>query len=88
MKRSKDFELVNIADEHLAVPVGEKASTFRGVVTLTEAASFLLAHITEDVNSDDLVSMLVENYEVDIETAQKDVLEFIKQMETIGLFVQ
>ena len=33
------FELVEVAGEHMAVPVGDNAASFKGVVALSEATS-------------------------------------------------
>ena len=42
MKKRSAFQIVDVADEHLAVAVGPDASSFNGVVVLSEPASFLL----------------------------------------------
>ena len=45
MRINSKYELIDVADEHLAVPVDSEVTSFKGVVVLTEAASFLLKNM-------------------------------------------
>lgn len=66
------FELVEMADEHLAVPVGDNASSFKGVVALSEAAFFLLKNLNVQQTKESLLALLINEYEVEDSVAASD----------------
>lgn len=82
---SPGFKLMNIADEHLLIPVGEKAVSFQGVITLTEAAYYLLQFMFEPKSKTDLVNHLVQEFEVDDEIAEADVNVFVTRLLDMGV---
>lgn len=77
MIKNECFEVVTVADEHMAVPIGEEAVSFHGVVALSEAAAFLLNKMDEPRTKEELVDLLCREYDVDRATAEKDVDEII-----------
>ena len=79
MIRNRDFEITNIADEYMAVPVGKESAFFHGVVTLSEPAAFLLKQMTEPRTREELIDLLLEEYETDRATVEA---EFTAIMET------
>lgn len=81
------FEVINIADEYLAVPVGEKTESFQGVVVLSEAAAFLLEHMRINITEDELINLLVDNYDIDKVRASKDLREMLNSLNDIGLII-
>ena len=85
MKMCSGFKIVTIVDEHLVVPVGETAITFKGVVALSEAAYFLLNTLQEPKSKDDLLNSLIEEFEIDEETAREDIDKFINQLLLLGV---
>lgn len=87
MIRNKEFEIVNIAEDYLAIPVGEQATAFHGVVALSEAAAFLLRKLDEPQTAENLVDMLLSEYEVDRATAEKDVESILKTFLDLRLII-
>ena len=85
MKMSESFELVNVADEHLAIPVGNKAGSFKGLVVLDDASAFLLSNMQQSLEIEDLVNLLVKNYDVDREKAYLDIKKMLDKLMKIGL---
>ena len=80
MKMNTSFEIVEIAEEYLAVPTGSLASSYSGLVSLTDATAFLLRNMKEDKTEEDLVRLLIENYEVDPAVAAVDVHNLIPKL--------
>ncbi len=74
------FEIVDIADEHIAVPVGEKAASFQGVVALTDAASFLLNELVTPKSKEELLTLLTREYDVDVSVASNDLDNLISSL--------
>ena len=87
MKLQEGFEIINVADEHLVVPVGKQSETFQGILVLNEAAAYLLSYMKENTTQEKLVRILEEKYAVDREKASKDVKEMIKTLTEVGLLV-
>lgn len=85
MNISDGFELIDIAGEYIAVPVGKRAESFQGVVVLAEAAAFLLEHMKKNMTIDELVELLVNNYDVNRERALIDISEMLKSLKDMGL---
>ena len=75
--RNTNFELIKIADENLAIPIGDEATKFHGVVTLSEPAAFLLNILNRPQSVEDLVENLINEYEVDEVTAERDIKSII-----------
>ena len=82
---SPGFKLMNIADEHILVPIGEKAVSFKGVVTLTEASYYLLTLMKEPKSKGDLADLLVQEFDVDEETAKADIDIFVAKLLDMGV---
>lgn len=85
MRINSKYELIDVADEHLAVPVDSEVTSFKGVVVLTEAASFLLKNMKSSKTKADLVKMLINEFDVDEKTASNDVDLFIQKLENLGM---
>lgn len=85
MIRNKDFEIVRIADENMAVPVGEEATAFHGVVALSESAAFLLNTLDEAHTTNELIDILLKEYDIDMETAKKEIKEIIPKLMELRL---
>ena len=73
MKIHEGFEIVNITDEYLIVPVGKMAEKFRGVVAINEATAFLLSNMKNDTDIENLVSLMVKNYDVEANRVFEDI---------------
>ena len=87
MIKNKDFEIVTIADEYMAVPIGEEAVSFHGVIALSEAAAFLLNNLNEPRTKEDLVGLLCNEYDVDRSTAENDVEEIISKFRDLKVIL-
>lgn len=77
MKRNNDYIKREVAGETLLVPTGAAAREFSGLVTLNELGSFIWEHMDSARDLDDLVNMILEEYEVDAATAKTDAQEFL-----------
>lgn len=84
MLKVKDgFVLRKIGPQTVAVPIGKRTGEIHGVVALTESGALLWEKLTLGAEKEELVSFLLEEYEIDKETALNDVDDFIK-----GLYAQ
>lgn len=79
------FEVIQVADDYMAVPVGEEAQRFNGVVALSEAAAYLLRQMRTPRSREDLVRLLTEEYDVSRETAEHDVDAVVENLTGLGV---
>lgn len=75
----------NIAGENLLIPVGETALKIHGMVTLTESGLLLWDRLQTECSEDDLVGVILGEYDIDEDTARADVKEFLGKLEKLGV---
>jgi hypothetical protein len=86
MKIKEGFMLREVAGQWVVVPLGERVVEFSGIMTLNETGAFLWKKLESGVqNEEELVAALLAEYDVDKETAQRDVSEFISDVNEKGL---
>ncbi len=85
MKKLNEYVLREMADEYILIPVGSSADQFNGIMTLTETAVFIYEHIEDAESFEKLIDMIVNEYEIDRETASQDAEFFINQMLYVGI---
>ncbi|MBO7679764.1 MAG: PqqD family protein, partial [Thermoguttaceae bacterium] len=62
------------------VPFGRAQVDFNGMLTVNAVGAFLVEQLQNDVTEDELVERLTARYEVDAETARKDVSSFLDSL--------
>lgn len=77
MKTSNEFIMREIAGEYVLVPIGKRALTFQSLVTMNEVGALIWEMMEKESDIDQIVSGILDEYEVDEQTARKDVLDFI-----------
>ena len=88
MNLNKNFILRNIAGESILVATGSATQDFNGMITLNEVATFILENIDECETEEVLVEKVLEEFEVDEETARSDVREFLDQAIKFGIILK
>ncbi len=84
MKKNPEFILKEIGNEIVLVPFGNKAVNFNGMVTFNETAKFLWENAVGDFNENSLALCLIEEYDVDMETAIITCRDFIRSLGEVG----
>ena len=87
MTKNKSFEIVEVGDDYIAVPCGEEAASFHGVIVLSEPMAFLFKHLSDNSSANDLVDLLVKEYDVSRSTAEKDVNEILPKLYDLNLIM-
>ena len=81
MKIKEGFILREVAGSYVVVAVGAASKDFRGVIKLNGSGAFLWKVLEkEDKSTEDLVKALLDEYEIDEETAKKDVNDFVDRL--------
>lgn len=82
MKISKEFILREIAGEYILVSVGKTALTFNGLVTVNEVGALIWGMLEKGSDVSTIVNGILDEYDVDEQTATADVLEFISYLKS------
>lgn len=86
MKLKDGFVLEQVGSSYLAVAVGERAETVNALIRLNGSGAFLWRLIAErDMTEDELLSKMLEEYDVAAEIASADIKRFLKQLHDGGL---
>lgn len=86
MKAKKGFNLRNICGQNIIVAEGKENLDFSNIISMNESSALLWKSIQgKEFTSDDLVKILVDNYEVDEATAKKDSDTLVNQWQAAGI---
>lgn len=80
MKIKKDFILRPFSDQYLAMPVGDTAIRSPFMLSLNSTCAYVWELLTEERTYEELLASLTEKYDVDKETAQRDLDGFLKAL--------
>lgn len=88
MQINKDFTIQKVGgSSYVAVPVGKTSIHFHAMVRLNETGAFLWKLMAEkDCTEADLVDAILETYEIDRETAEKDVRAIVEMLREHNIF--
>ena len=85
---NSDYVLREVVGEYILIPTGKLSMTKNGVVTISESAAYLLKKMEGGKTLSQLCDLLLEEYEVDRETALSDVqgmIDSMRQMEIVKI---
>lgn len=85
MKVGKEFVLREIVGDYVIIPTGKTVLSFNGLITVNEIGAFLWNLLQQDVTLEELVKSVLDEYEVDEETAREDIQEFLDTLESGGI---
>ena len=80
MRLNSDYVLREIAGDYVLVPTGEAVAKFNGLFGVSEVGARILELLPECTDEASVVSRIVDEYDIDEETAKKDVEEFIADL--------
>ena len=86
--RIKDgYMLSNVAGKYIVVPIGNEAIDFNGVITTNESGAFLWKCLEKDITEKELLDALLNEYDIEEETALADITDFINKLTEAELLV-
>ena len=82
----KDPNIVfrRIADEVILVPIRQDVADMESIYTLNEVGSFIWEIIESQRSVTQIKELIIAEFEVDPETAEFDLIEFLVQLEAAG----
>ena len=85
MKVRDGFLLREVAGSFVVVPVGKAAVDFGGMMTLNPVGAFVWRALETPTTEAAIVEQVLAAYEVDAQTAQRDVRIYLEKLRAAGL---
>ena len=80
MKIKGRFVIREIAGDTIIVPVGETALHYNGIITINKSAVVLWEALEKGTDTESLIRLLTDRYDVDPDTAAADVADFLDRL--------
>lgn len=88
MKLKYDFSVREIVGEYVMVPLGKGALEFSGMISTSETGALLVEALKQDVTREDLLQKILDEYDVDLPTANGDLDEFLNQLRKLNILIE
>lgn len=85
MKVKKELVLRELAGDYALIPIGSDILKNNGLFSLTETGARIWQLLPETGTERDIVDALLEEYETDRSTLEKDVREFLEQLRELEI---
>jgi hypothetical protein len=83
-KKNPDIVSRKIANEFILVPIRKSVADLESIYTLNEVAAKIWELIDGTVTASQIRDSIVEEFKVDIQEAEKDLITFLQELEVIG----
>ena len=80
LSRSPSVVTRKTGNEYVLVPVANNIADMDSVYTLNETGAFIWEQIDGKKNVSEIIASLTEEYDIDKDTAAKDVIDFVGSM--------
>lgn len=85
MKMKEGFVLRNVMDEYIVMPTGDNIAKFDGAVVLNEVSAFIYKLLEAPMCRDDLLTAVLNEFDVDEATASADLDALLDQFADMGI---
>ncbi len=85
MKIKSGYILRNVAGSYIVVAVGDRVKEFNGIINLNETSAFLWKLLEKGATEEELVTALLDEFDVAEEVAKSDVKTFIENLKGANL---
>ena len=85
MKAKYSFDIMELDDDQVAVPVGTGAEQFHGVLKVNETAAAILKLLEEETTENQIVEALIKEYTGDKAEISDYVHGFIEKLRLEGI---
>ena len=85
MKARSGFILRHVVEEYVLMPIDENIDIYKGAVLLNSTSAFVWENLQQDVSRDDLLAMILEEFEIDKATAEKDLDQLLEKLDQMNL---
>lgn len=88
MKIKDGYILRQVAGNSIVIAVGDEALNFNGIITINGAGTFLWKKLSDGATKEELLSAMLSEYDIDSDTASKDIDEFIDKLKNADLLCE
>ena len=88
MRIKPGYILREVVDIYVIIGTGADAYRPNEIMSLNDTGAFLWNILKDGAEREDLISRMVEEYDVDEQTASKDVEMYLEQLRGEGLIVE
>jgi hypothetical protein len=86
MKTKKGFELRKVGNEDIIVASGIENIDFSSIISLNSSAALLWREVQDkEFSAETIAEILLNNYDIDEETANTDAVEVVEQWLAAGI---
>ena len=85
MRIKYEFSVRNIAGDYVLVPLGEAAIKLSGMITTNDVGVFIMEQLQKDITKQELLANVLDEFEIEPETAAADIDEFTLQLNKFEL---
>ena len=80
MKIKEGYVIRKVMGNHVVIATGEASKNFHGMVKLNDTAAEIWGYVAENKSVDEIVSCMLEKYEVDEAQLRPDVEKTLKTL--------
>ena len=85
MRINNGYLLRNLADEWVVIPIGSATLDFSGLIRVNDAGAFLWRILEHGSERALLIDALLNEYDIDQMTAEKDLDDFLDTLKSHGI---
>ena len=85
MKMKKQFILRTVAGDNILIPVGRAVTEYNGIFSVSPTAAVAFSSLAEGKNEDEILSDILESFDIDKETAKNDLDVFFEQLRSLDI---
>lgn len=88
MRLKHTFEMIDLDDQTIAVPVGANANEFHGVIKLNGTAAAIFKLLNQDTTEETIVDAMMQEYKISRDVLSRDVSKYIQEFQEKGLLIE
>ena len=86
MRMKDEYVLTELGNEFTAVPIGQAAEAFHGIIRLNETGAFIWRALSEGMSVEQLAEKMLKEYDgLSIEKAEESICSFIEKLRSEGI---
>lgn len=80
------FIFKEIGEEGMLIPIVGGNANASKIFNLNETGTFIIKKLMDDVEIEDIIKAMLDEYQVDRKTLEEDLNEFIKELKKRGFY--
>lgn len=86
MPISENFILKHVGKEYMIIPLSDGGVDFSKVYNVSSTGAFIYEQLKKNKTIEDIVALMVKEYEVTYEQVLQDIYEFIEELKKRGMY--